>query len=94
MGETVRFNKDALIEELKQIHKDMVSVYKGNFLHINMKHNEILEISWKKSIERKWHSRMMTRKSGDENFCLRTSYTLINKVLFIKGYVRNKGFIV
>ena len=29
MGETIKFNKDALIEELKQIHKDMVSFIKN-----------------------------------------------------------------
>ena len=32
MGETVRFNKDALIDELKQIHRDMVSVYRNFYI--------------------------------------------------------------
>ena len=42
----LRFNKDALIDELKQIHRDMVSVYKE--LYINIKITKILEILLKR----------------------------------------------
>lgn len=89
MGETVRFNKDALIDELKQIHKDMVSVYKELFTY-KYKNNE----DFRDFIEKEYRENGIGndgKEKWNENFCHRTSYTLINKVLFIR-ICEDKGF--
>jgi len=82
MGETVKFNKDALIEELKQIHKEMVSVYKELFTY-KYENNE----DFRNFIENEYRENGIgndEKEKWNENFCHRTSYTLINKVLFIR----------
>lgn len=82
MGEIVKFNKDALIEELKQIHKEMVSVYKELFTY-KYENNE----DFRNFIEKEYREngiRNDDKEKWNENFCHRTSYTLINKVLFIR----------
>ncbi len=89
MGEIVRFNKDALIEELKQIHRDMVSVYKELFIY-KYKNNE----EFRNFIENEYKENGIgndEKEKWNDNFCHRTSYTLINKVLFIR-ICEDKGF--
>jgi len=89
VGETVRFNKDALIDELKQIHKDMVSVYKELFIY-KYESNE----DFRNFIEKEYKENGIgndDKEKWNENFCHRTSYTLINKVLFIR-ICEDKGF--
>ncbi|WP_129723503.1 Eco57I restriction-modification methylase domain-containing protein [Xylanivirga thermophila] len=87
--EAVRFNKDALIDELKQIHKDMVSVYMELFKY-KYDNNE----EFRNFIEKEYRDNSISKDDKDkwnENFCHRTSYTLINKVLFIR-ICEDKGF--
>ena len=89
MEEAVRFNKDALIDELKQIHKDMVSVYTELFTY-KYENNE----DFRDFIEKEYRENGIGNDGKDkwnENFCHRTSYTLINKVLFIR-ICEDKGF--
>lgn len=89
MGEIVKFNKDALIEELKQIHKDMVSVYKELFTY-KYENNE----DFRNFIEKEYRENGIAnddKEKWNDNFCHRTSYTLINKVLFIR-ICEDKGF--
>jgi hypothetical protein len=80
--EAVIFNKDALIDELKQIHKNMVSVYRELFAY-KYDNNE----DFRNFIEKEYRENGIGKDDKDkwnENFCHRTSYTLINKVLFIR----------
>src|SRR5690625_2008309 len=85
-------DKQKLISELRDIHDRLVNLYKDIF---NYKINNDKEFAdYIKSQYKENNVRTKDYKAWNENFCHRTSYTLLNKILFVricedKGFMRN-----
>jgi len=88
-----KLDKERLISDLKEIHSDLVEMYKDLFkkkctedeVFANYLNNQYQENGVKSTDKDKWN----------DNFCHRASYTLLNKILFIricedKGFMLNK----
>lgn len=84
-------DKSKLISELKEIHIGLVEVYK-----------EIFEYKYKTSktfkafIDKEYEENGISSKeqqAWNDNFCHRASYTLLNKILFIR-ICEDKGFML
>jgi len=85
-------DKQKLISELRQIHKELVGIYssifKYKFENIEVFENYIKEQYNENAISKK------NQETWNENFCHRAAYTLLNKILFVricedKGFMRN-----
>lgn len=84
--------KIKIISELREIHKVLFEFYRKIFDH---KYEKSLE--FKKFIDSEYKRSAVTgknKKSWNDNFCCRASYTLLNKILFVricedKGFIRN-----
>jgi hypothetical protein len=85
-------DKVKLISELKEIHSELFQVYKKLF-DFKYKHDETFKIF----IDNEYKENGVgskEQKAWDDNFCHRASYTLLNKILFVricedKGFMRN-----
>src|SRR5690625_2175815 len=85
-------DKQKLISELKDIHGRLVNLYKDIFNYKLVNNNEFSDF-----IKEQYKQNNISRseqKSWNENFCHRASYTLLNKILFVricedKGFMRN-----
>ena len=85
------FDKLKLISELKEIHIELVKVYKNIFdykYHISESFKDFIDKEYKENgISSK------ERQAWNDNFCHRASYTLLNKILFIR-ICEDKGFML
>lgn len=85
------FDKSKLISELKEIHIELVKVYKNIFdykYHISESFKDFIDKEYKENgISSK------ERQAWNDNFCHRASYTLLNKILFIR-ICEDKGFML
>ncbi|MBP2033375.1 type I restriction-modification system DNA methylase subunit [Clostridium algifaecis] len=85
-------DKVKLISELKEIHSELFQVYKKLF-DFKYKHDETFKVF----IDNEYKENGVARKeqkAWNDNFCHRASYTLLNKILFVricedKGFMRN-----
>lgn len=85
-------DKVKLISELKDIHSELFQVYKKLF-DFKYKHDE----AFKLFIDNEYKENGVgskEKKAWNDNFCHRASYTLLNKILFVricedKGFMRN-----
>ncbi|SHJ57327.1 N-6 DNA Methylase [Clostridium amylolyticum] len=85
-------DKVKLISELKDIHSELFQVYKKLF-DFKYKHDE----AFKLFIDNEYKENGVVskeKKVWNDNFCHRASYTLLNKILFVricedKGFMRN-----
>ena len=86
-------DKVKLISELKEIHSELFQIYKRLF-DFKYKHNEV----FKSFIDKEYKENGVgskEKKAWNDNFCHRASYTLLNKILFVricedKGFMRNE----
>lgn len=85
-------DKEKLIGELRVIHKKLVNLYEDifNYKYTNDEEfNEYIKDQYRQNgISKK------EQKDWNQNFCHRASYTLLNKILFVricedKGFMRN-----
>ncbi|OOO61377.1 Eco57I restriction-modification methylase domain-containing protein [Clostridium tepidum] len=85
------FDKSKLISELKESHIELVKVYKNIFdykYHISESFKDFIDKEYKENgISSK------ERQAWNDNFCHRASYTLLNKILFIR-ICEDKGFML
>lgn len=82
MENLVEFNKEGLIKELKELHKELVDVYLKLFVE---KYSN--ESNFKGFVDNEYKENGISekdKKGWSEKFCQKASYTLINKILFIK----------
>lgn len=85
-------DKPKLISELRGIHNELVNLYNEIF---NYKFTNNKEFSdYIKEQYNQNNIKSEDRKAWNENFCHRASYTLLNKILFVricedKGFMRN-----
>lgn len=85
-------DKVKLISELKDIHGELFKVYKKLF-DFKYKHDEKVKLF----IDNEYKENGVgskEKKAWNDNFCHRASYTLLNKILFVricedKGFMRN-----
>lgn len=85
-------DKVKLISELKEIHSELFQVYKKLF-DFKYKHDETFKVF----IDNEYKENGVgskEQKAWNDNFCHRASYTLLNKILFVricedKGFMRN-----
>lgn len=85
------FDKSKLISELKEMHIELVEVYKKIF-NYKFKTNENFQAFVDKEyIENRISSG--EQQVWNNNFCHRASYTLLNKILFIR-ICEDKGFML
>lgn len=85
-------DKVKLISELKDIHSELFQVYKKLF-DFKYKHDEVFKLF----IDNEYKENGVgskEKKAWNDNFCHRASYTLLNKILFVricedKGFMRN-----
>jgi type I restriction-modification system DNA methylase subunit len=85
------FNKSKLISELKEIHIELVEVYKKIF-DFKYRTNEDFEAL----IDKEYKENKISsgeQQVWNDNFCHRASYTLLNKILFIR-ICEDKGFML
>ena len=85
-------DKVKLISELKEIHSELFQVYKKLF-DFKYKNNEEFQLFIDKEYKENGVD-SKRKKSWNDNFCHRASYTLLNKILFVricedKGFMRN-----
>ena len=76
------FDKSKLISELKEIHIELVKVYK-NIFDYKYKTNE----DFQSFIDKEYKENRISsgeQQVWNDNFCHRASYTLLNKILFIR----------
>ena len=86
-----RFDKSKLISELKEIHIELVEVYKKIF-DFKYRTNEDFEAL----IDKEYKENKISsgeQQVWNDNFCHRASYTLLNKILFIR-ICEDKGFML
>lgn len=75
-------DKSKLIAELKEIHNELVEVYKSIFEY-KYSSNE----GFKNFIDRQYRENGISKReqqAWNDNFCHRASYTILNKILFIR----------
>ena len=85
-------DKQKLISELREIHNKLVNLYNKIFDYKFTNNNEFSDY-----IKEQYNQNNIKRndqKVWNENFCHRASYTLLNKILFVricedKGFMRN-----
>ena len=85
------FDKSKLISELKESHIELVKVYKKIFDN-RYKTNE----DFKMFIDKEYKENKIStgeQQVWNDNFCHRASYTLLNKILFIR-ICEDKGFML
>lgn len=85
-------DKVKLISELKEIHSELFQVYKKLF-DFKYNHDEEFKLFIDKEHEENGVG-IKEKKAWNDNFCHRASYTLLNKILFVricedKGFMRN-----
>ncbi|MGI6647484.1 MAG: Eco57I restriction-modification methylase domain-containing protein [Bacillota bacterium] len=84
-------DKSKLIAELKEIHNELVEVYKSIFEY-KYSTNE----GFKNFIDRQYRENGISKReqqAWNDNFCHRASYTILNKILFIR-ICEDKGFML
>lgn len=82
MENLIEFNKEGLIKELKELHRELVQVYSKLFMDKYSNQN-----SFKEFVDKEYKENGISgkdKKEWNEKFCHKASYTLINKILFIK----------
>lgn len=84
-------DKSKLISELKEIHIELVEVYKKIFDYKYKTNETFKAFINKEHKENKISSKEMI--SWNDNFCHRASYTLLNKILFVR-ICEDKGFML
>lgn len=85
-------NKERLINDLKEIHKEIVLVYKNIFEYKYLHESNfkvLLDAEYKKANKVKDSE----KKDWNEQYIHRSAYTLINKILFIR-ICEDKGFML
>jgi len=76
------FDKSKLIIELKEIHNELVDVYRELFAYKYVKNN-----AFKSFIDNEYKENGVStaeKKVWNDKFCHRASYTLLNKILFVR----------
>lgn len=85
-------DKQKLISELREIHNKLVNLYNKIFDYKFTNNNEFSD--YIKEQYNQNNIKSNDQKAWNENFCHRASYTLLNKILFVricedKGFMRN-----
>ncbi|WP_353892477.1 N-6 DNA methylase [Proteinivorax hydrogeniformans] len=89
MENNIKIDKDKLIQELKQLHKQLVNVYDEIFEYKFSTDQEFIDF-----IESQYTDEGIAKKDREawnKNYCHRAAYTLLNKILFIR-ICEDKGF--
>ena len=84
-------DKSKLISELKEIHIELVKVYKKIF-----EYKYYTNEGFKTFIDEEYEENGISSKeqqAWNDNFCHRASYTLLNKILFVR-ICEDKGFML
>ena len=86
-----KFDNEKLISELKELHKLLVGVYQETF-EFKYKNDEEFNLFIEKEYKENGVAKK-DRKAWNDNFCHRASYTLLNKILFVR-ICEDKGFML
>lgn len=84
-------DKTKLIAELKETHKELVDIYKSIFEYkygINKDFKDFIDNQYREN-----GVSAREQEAWKDNFCHRASYTLLNKILFIR-ICEDKGFML
>ena len=86
------FNKESLINDLKELHSEIVEVYKNIFKH-KLENDSSFQISIEEEYKRERLEKADEKTSWNVQYVHRSAYTLLNKILFIR-ICEDKGFML